>query len=194
MAIEHRTFFAGYNVEQWNEGPLKETPKTAYCLALDHGDAESWPEKLARFVALEQVDHVEALVVGAWWSDDYIDTSSVMEALVIHHQRLPNLQALFIGDVTYEECEISWIQQTDLSPLFMAYPRLQHFGVRGANDLNFGRVRHKTLKSFVLESGGTSGELVRQIATMDTPRLRDFELWTGSRFYGWDGTIGDLRP
>lgn len=194
MTSEHKTSFAGYTVEQWNEGPLKNIPTTAYRLALDPDDAESWPEKLSRFVALEQANQVEALVVGAWWTEDYIDTSSVVESLVIHHQRLPHLRVLFIGDVTYEECEISWIQQSDMSPLFMAYPRLQHFGVRGAEQLSFGRVQHSSLQSFTLESGGTSANLVRQIASMEVPQLIDFELWTGSRFYGWDGTLDDLRP
>jgi len=194
MTSEHKSFFDGYTIEPWNEGPLKNIPTTAYRLALDHQDAESWPEKLSRFVALEQANQVEALVVGAWWTEDYIDTSSVVEALVIHHQSLPHLRALFIGDVTYEECEISWIQQSDMSPLFMAYPRLLHFGVRGAEQLNFGRVQHQALRSFTLESGGTRAELVRQIASMEVPQLIDLELWTGSRFYGWDGTLDDLRP
>lgn len=194
MSIEHMPSFAGYTVVQWNAGPLENTSTSAYRLALDHGDPETWPEKLARFVALEQAKQVEVLVVGAWWSDDYIDTSSVVEALVMHHLRLPNLRALFIGDVTYEECEISWIQQSDMSPLFMAYPRLEHFGVRGAEQLNFGRVQHEHLRSFLLESGGMRVELVGQIASMHAPRLTDLELWTGSQFYGWDGTLEDLRP
>lgn len=194
MSIEHMPSFAGYTVVQWNDGPLENTATSAYRLALDHGDPETWPEKLARFVALVQAGQVEALIVGAWWSDDYIDTSSVVEALVMHHLRLPNLRALFVGDVTYEECEISWIQQSDMSPLFMAYPRLEHFGVRGAEQLNFGRVQHEYLRSFLLESGGMRAELAQQIASMHAPRLLDLELWTGSQFYGWDGTLDDLRP
>src|SRR5688500_13658499 len=161
MAVQHKSFFSGYTVEQWNERPLKKISTTAYRIVLDYDDAETWPEKLAHFVALDQAAQVEALIVGAWWPDDYIDTSTVMEALVNHHQRLPNLRAVFIGDVTYEECEISWIQQSDLSPLFMAYPRLQHFGVRGAEQLNLGRIQHEHLRSFLLESGGPRSELVR---------------------------------
>lgn len=194
LTSEHKSFFAGYPVKQWNDGSLRKPSLNAYRLALDHGDAETWPEKLSRFVALKQAKRVEALVVGSWWSEDYIDTSSVMEALVIHHQCLPNVRALFIGDVTDEECEVSWIQQTDMSPLFMAYPRLEHFGVRGTDQLNFGRVQHAALRSFTLESGGTRAELVRQVASMDAPQLTDLELWTGSNFYGWDGTLDDLRP
>lgn len=194
MAVQHKSSFASYTVDQWNDGDLVGMSTSAYRLGLDHGDEETWPEMLARFVALKQVNQVEALVVGAWWPDEYIDTSTVVEALVMVHQRLPNLRALFIGDVTYEECEISWIQQSDMSPLFMAYPHLQHFGVRGADQLNLGRIHHDHLRSFLVESGGMRAELVRQIADMRAPQLTDLELWTGSRFYGWDGTLDDLRP
>ena len=39
--------------------------------------------------------------------------------------RLPALEALFLGDITFEQQEISWIQQSDISPLFLAFPRLR---------------------------------------------------------------------
>jgi hypothetical protein len=112
----------------------------------------------------------------------------------MHHKRLPNLKALFIGDVTYDECEISWINQADMAPIFLAYPLLEHFGVRGTDGLSFGRLRHDHLRSFALESGGTPVDLVWDLIEADFPQLVDFELWTGSTSYGWDGDLEDLLP
>ena len=39
-----------------------------------------------------------------------------MEALVSARDKLPNARAIFLGDITMEG-EISWIEQTDVSPV-----------------------------------------------------------------------------
>src|SRR5215207_1921426 len=115
MAItEHKTSFAGYSLTQWNEGPLSPLVK-GYRLAVDFDEGESWLEKFSRFVSTPGIEQVEALVVGAWWNEDFqAQTASIVEALILHHQTLSHLRALFIADLTYEESEISWINQTDL--------------------------------------------------------------------------------
>ena len=58
-----------------------------------------------------------------------------MEALINARGRLTGLRGLFLGDIPYEDCEISWINQTDLTPLFAAFPRLEHFRSRGGEGL-----------------------------------------------------------
>lgn len=190
----HGESFAGYRSTEWNAGSIVSPERFAYRIAVDYRDPETWPEKLARFVASPKAAETQALLVGQWWSDDSEDSDEVVETLVMNHDRLPNLRALFIAEVTSEECEISWIQHGDLSPLFLAFPRLEHFGVRGDGGLQFGHLQHATLRSFVLESGGLRGEVVQELASAIMPELTDFELWTGSRHYGWRGTLDDLRP
>ncbi len=47
------------------------------------------------------------------------------------------LRAVFIGDLEMEEAEISWIEQSDVTPVLEAYPLLEEFGVRGGAGLRF---------------------------------------------------------
>ncbi|MFN8512832.1 MAG: hypothetical protein U0841_09645 [Chloroflexia bacterium] len=70
---------------------------------------------------------------------------------------MPRLTALFFGDIIVEESEISWIEQTDVSPLLAAFPQLEIFGVRGGNGLSFGQLRHDVLQTLIVETGGLSG-------------------------------------
>jgi hypothetical protein len=93
-----------------------------------------------------------------------------------------------------DENEISWIQQSDVSPLFKAYPGLEHFRVRGNEGLTLGPIRHEKLKSLVVETGGLSVSVLRDIAASSLPALEHLELWLGDEGYGWDGTVEDLRP
>lgn len=191
---EHKTSFAGYPLTEWNDGPLSLSIK-AYRLSVDFDDGEPWGEKFSRLVHSPHAEQIEVLVVGAWWNEDFrAQTATLVEALVLYHETLPHLRGLFLADVTFEESEISWINQTDLSPIFLAYPRLEHFGARGTDGLQFGHLQHEALQSFALESGGTPTPIIQQLVGAQLPALVDFELWTGSSGYGWNGTLDNLMP
>jgi hypothetical protein len=99
-----------------------------------------------------------------------------------------------LGDIISEECEISWIHQSDVSPLFGAYPALEHFCVRGAEGLSLGSPRHAHLKSLVIQSGGLPAAVVREVAAAGLPELEHLELWLGTADYGADATVEDLEP
>lgn len=191
---EHKRSFAGYALTEWNDEP-PSPPTKAYRLSVDFDGDELWTEKFVRLVKSPYADQIEGLVAGAWWNEDFqAQTARIVESLVLHHQKLPLLRALFLADVTFEESEISWINQTDLSPIFLAYPHLEHFGARGTDGLQFGRLQHDHLRSFALEAGGTPTAIIHQLAAAALPALVDFELWTGDSGYGWSGTLDDLQP
>ena len=121
-------------------------------------------------------------------------SAPVVEALVAARDRLPKLRAIFFGDIIGEECEISWIRQSDVSPLFTAYPQLEHFCVRGAEGLSLGSLKHGRLKSLIIQSGGLGANVVREVAAADLPELEHLELWLGEENYGGDATVADLTP
>ncbi|MFN8537746.1 MAG: hypothetical protein U0232_09760 [Thermomicrobiales bacterium] len=81
-----------------------------------------------------------------------------------------------------------------MSPLLAAYPRLEYFGVRGGNSLSFGELRHDALQTLIVESGGLSGAVVREVAGAELPALRHLALWLGTENYGADATLDDLAP
>src|SRR5262249_6135084 len=113
--------------------------------------------------------------------------------LIEARERLPSLRALFVGDIVYEECEISWIYQTDLTDLIAAFPGLEHFRARGGNDLGLRVFRHEKLKSLALEASNLRREIVGVVAACELPALEHLELWLGTDRYGADTGVSDLE-
>src|SRR5262249_41661166 len=105
---------------------------------------------------------------------------------------LASLTAVFVGEMTAEECEISWIKQTDITPLLEAYPALATLRVRGADGLALKPVRHAGLRHLAFESGGLPASVVQSVGECDLPGLEHLELWLGTDNYGGDATVADL--
>ena len=146
---------------------------------------------LESYAALETT----ALVIGAWQGDDQSKASDiVVEALVKAKDRLPKLAALFIGDITSEENEMSWINQSDLSPLFQAFPRLQLLRARGGEGLALATPEHNHLRALALETGGMDVSVIRSVCTSRFPNLEYLELWLGTEEYGANYAVADLQP
>jgi len=164
--------------------------QVAWRLSVGSGDTKDFDKRLRRF--LESVDPatVTALVVGRW--TDMYDSVPPIDALVAAAPRLVNLRALFLGDITAEECEISWIQQDDVTPLLTAFPRLEILRVRGGSQLELQPVRHEALRELAFETGGLPAEVVRAVGESELPALRHLELWLGSDEYDGDTEIEDL--
>lgn len=197
---EHATEFAGRPVEEWEPGTqLVDPAGIAYRVGLSYDESEggaSWEKKFEALLAEPGSGEVSALVVGVWGdlTEPLGSSRDVVAALAAAAGRLPSLRALFLGDIISEEHEISWIEQADVSPLFAAYPMLEHFHVRGGNGLRLGTFRHERLKSLVVESGGLDASVVRDITSSELPSLEHLELWLGDDNYGATAEIVDLAP
>ncbi|MEV6812139.1 STM4015 family protein [Micromonospora sp. NPDC051296] len=153
--------------------------------------SEGFRAGFERFVA-QAGPSVESLVVGAWGYAAF--NPAPIEQLCAAAERLPALRALFLGDMTFEECEISWMKVGDVSSLLTAYPALEVLRVRGGEDFRFSPVRHDRLRELAVESGGLSREFVGAVLESDLPALTDLELWLGTDDYGGDTTVADLAP
>src|SRR5688572_8070586 len=119
---ENVSEFAGLPVLDFDPQAGILYPHTiAYRLRLDYGDFDESKtniESIKRFLADPAIGQVQALLIGLWGYDYEKDSGEIVRMIAESSHRLPNLKALFLGDITYEECEISWIQQSDVSPLF----------------------------------------------------------------------------
>lgn len=132
---------AGLPVVDFEAGtPLLNAGQSAWRIEISYDEAEegeSWDGKFHSFLNDAGAAEVEALVVGNWGEVMSGDNStSVIEALVAAAERLARLKHLFIGDITGEECEISWINQSNVSELFDVYPNLQSLAIRGGQALS----------------------------------------------------------
>ncbi|MFJ8078455.1 STM4015 family protein [Streptomyces sp. NPDC096176] len=166
----------------------------AWRISVDsYESGEDWPDAFARFAAAVDTTQVRALIVGSW-SDAYDSgPGEVVAALLAAKERLPRLRGLFLADITFEECEISWINQGEVTPLLDGFPELEQFGVRGGQDLSFPAVKHERLRSLVVETGGLDVEVVRGIAASELPALEHLDIWLGTSWYGANADVSDLE-
>jgi hypothetical protein len=176
---------------------LSAAETTAYRVRIDwsaYDEGRQLSEVLASLLAEREVGRLRALVVGAWSFDSSRSSADIVEMLVASANVLGNLQALFLGDIIVEEQEISWIKQSDISPLFLALPELRVLRVRGGDGLEVGTIRHDRLRELAFETGGLPGHVIQAVATATLPQLERLELWLGEENYGYDGTLDMLEP
>jgi hypothetical protein len=194
MAIHHSddTFLGKPIVNYEPDVGIVDPIDTVYRLRVEYDDEMSILDLLASFANDDNASKVTSLIIGMW-DYDY-SSQAVVELLVTLRDRLPNLTAIFVGDIEDEENQISWIQQSDLSPLLNAYPHLEYLQVRGNDGLSFGSLKHERLKTPIVETGGLSVNRVREVCKAQLPQLEHLELWLGTEDYGGDATVEDLAP
>lgn len=177
--------------------PLQNVGQTAYRIRMDwdlHSDGVKFVDVLNKFLEDPSVDELKALIIGDWGgAGESNGIKPVVQALTDAKDKLANLEALFLGDMISEECEISWIHQDDLSPLWSAYPGLIELGVRGGEGLSLGSMTMPALKKLVIEAGGLPQSVVEEVASASLPELEHLELWLGTDEYGGDSSMEDVQ-
>jgi hypothetical protein len=195
---EHATEFAGKKVVEWEPdtpfNPANQVPRISVSWdAADEG--KRWLDIFTSFLETPHAAKTTALLIGDWGQTaSGSEAGPVVEALVSYRDRLPAIEAIFLGDIIAEESEISWINQTDVGPLFHAFPKLREFVVRGGTGLGFGTIHHPALEKLVIQTGGLDASVVRQILGSRLPQLTHLEIWLGSDNYGANTTVEDLAP
>ena len=195
------------NLEEWASFPVVDwaaeiTPlnaTTAYRIRTDWEATEPWLDRFALFLDQPGIESVTALVVGAWGEDmmNGNECAQIVEAIAGARDRLTALTALFFGDITGEEFEVSWIALADMTPLFPAYPKLKHFVVRGGmndnQDLTLGVLKHAHLQTLAVQTGGLNTSIIEEISVSELPMLEALQLYLGTEGYGGTVTPDDLH-
>ncbi|MEG1325427.1 MAG: STM4015 family protein, partial [Janthinobacterium sp.] len=188
------TTFHNKKVVQYDPDlPFDASPGIVYRLSLEYDDKRKMDELIAGFLAKADKGALEALIIGMWGDPYESGADEVMAALIAHAAELPNLRALFIGDMTYEECEISWIVQGSYKPLLDAFPLLQELRIRGGNELVIEPFAHQHLRRFTIEAGGLDQKIAEALAQSSMPQLEHLELWLGTDDYGFSGDVDLYR-
>jgi hypothetical protein len=192
---QHITTFAGRTVREFPpEGAVVDDP-ASIAWRIEDPDFEGgdiFAERLEQLTQQEWAGQVGALVIGEWGSA--YDTSAPMDLLVRAIAQLPSLEAIFLGEMTAEQCEISWINHTDVTTLLEVCPGLTTLTVRGASGLSLKSIRHESLRSLTFEAGGLPADVIRAVGDCDFPHLQHLELWLGTDNYGGDAVPEDLAP
>lgn len=184
--------FVGLRVVDYNP-EKKADPKVAYRFRTDWDEDNLIPH-LEHFLATDAAPQSTALVIGAWHGDEPdLGPEKVIGCLVKNKERLPNLAALYMGDIVSEENEMSWINQCDLSPILAAFPSLQLLRSRGGEGLALASPKHSNLRGLAMEAGGLDVSVLRSVSTSDFPNLEYLELWLGTDDYGGNSGVADLQ-
>ena len=192
----HLEKFANRQIVEFDsEVGIADPENIAYKLLSNYDSTVPITEKLTSLLQDSKASKLEALVIGEWGETCENDSSEIVNALVDAKDKLSNIKAIFIGDIESAECEISWIRQSDISPILRAYPQLEILQVRGGEGLQFNApVRHNNLQALVVETGGLNSQTVSQICNMSLPVLKHLELWLGTEEYGGDCSVINIKP
>ena len=178
-----------------SDGDIGDFSRVAPRVRCHYDDPNTLADHIDKLLAEPGAGAMRALVLGMWAENGEafeVTPREAIELLVANKQKLPNLEALFVGDIVCEENEISWIQNGDMSPIWSAFPNLREFGVRGGNGLRLGRINHGSLRKLVIQTGGLAAAIAREALEANTP-IEHFELWLGDEGYGLTTQIGDLN-
>lgn len=143
---------------------------------------------------VEACKAITSLIIGDWGAA-YEDTmDDAIPALIAASPILPNLKSLYIGEMSSEECEISWINQTNLGPILAAYPQIESFTIQGSTDLSLEPLHHDKLHTLTIICGGLPKSVLNEIYNAHLPELTTLTLYLGVENYGFDGSIEDILP
>jgi len=187
------TMFAGRPIKDFvKSGDVALSAKVCPRVRVSWDSGEECADVLSRLLDEPEIGAIEALVIGSWVSDDSEQApNEVIELLVSSADRLPNLNALFFGDFSGEENEVSWINQGDVSAFWSVFPKLEEFGARGGNGLRLGKINHGSLRKLVVETGGMPANLLHEALEANAP-IEHFEVWLGAEDYGASTSVADF--
>ncbi|OWA37071.1 hypothetical protein B9G55_03075 [Saccharibacillus sp. O16] len=158
----------------------------------DYEDGKNMVEMLEQLADKPEAAALSRLIIGDWGGSYENSSADVVAALVRLSTKFPALRSLFIGDMSYEECEVSWIIQSDLNPLFAAYPELTSLTIKGSTDLSLGQISHEKLEELIIICGGLGKGVLQSIAQAHLPALQKLELYIGVENYGFDATLEEV--
>jgi hypothetical protein len=202
---DYKTHFADKTIVNWEPGDPVPDPTTTmprFWSSRSRGEKEpSGIKDFEQFLTDPASSTIAGFVFGMPYNDTAEDyTEPIMKALIAYKDHFPHLTALFLGDITAEESEISWMGAGDVSALFTAYPHLEHFGIRACAStyieapLHLGILNLEHLKTLVVETGSMDRSVVQDVLRSRLPALEHLELWTGSEMYEANCTVEDFAP
>lgn len=135
------------------------------------------------------------LIIGCWgdaWDDG---CQTILDAIVADADKFSHIEKLFVGDMDYEECEVSWIIQGNYSKLWKAMPQLKGLTIKGSSELTLGEICHENLEELTIICGGLPKNVFEELQQAKLPNLKKLLLYIGIEDYGFDGdenTVKDL--
>ncbi len=141
-----------------------------------------------------ELPEVTELIIGCWGECYDNNVQPILDMMAENKEKFQHVEHLFVGDMEYDECEVSWIEQGDYSALWSALPHLKRLTIKGCNDgLRLGTIDHGELESLEIICGGLRKDVIEELAAANLPNLTRLNLYLGVEDYGFDGDIETIR-
>ncbi len=172
MEVNNKKFF--YDYEDYEDGK-----KNASTLA-------------AEILSDPELPKLNMITVGCWGESYDNPVQEILDVFVENKEKFSNIGYLFVGDMDYEECEVSWIEQGSYNALLKAWPQLKSLTIKGSQNLELGIMKHDNLESLKIICGGLPKSVLNDIRQSELPNLKELNLYIGVENYGFDGDIEDI--
>ena len=159
----------------------------------DYEDGKTAETMVGEILADPEFQNIDKLIIGDWGGAYEDSCQAVLDAIADNADKFSHITSLFVGDMDYEECEISWIMQGDYSRIWEAMPQLKEITVKGSTDLKLGKIKHSNLESLTIICGGLGSDVIKEIEEAELPELKKLLLYIGSDNYGFDGDADTVR-
>ena len=136
---------------------------------------------------------LQELVIGCWgecWDES---VQNLIDCIIDNKEKFRHIKSLFVGDMDFEECEVSWIIQADYSKLWDAMPQLEKLVIKGSTGLELGKIKHDSLQHLEIICGGIPKEVIESVQEAKLPSLETLLLYIGIEDYGFDGDISTIK-
>lgn len=160
----------------------------------DYEDGEKDAKTMIEdILADNELASLDELVIGCWGQSYENDVQPVLDGIVENKEKFAGVKHLFIGDMDFEECEVSWIEQGNYEKIWSALPQLEKLTIKGSMNLSLGEIQHENLKELEIICGGLPKGVLESIGAARLPSLVSLSLYIGIEDYGFDGDVEDIR-
>ena len=160
----------------------------------DYEDGEKGAHTMtADILADPDFPALEELLIGDWGDAWEESCQPILDGIVEHADQFSHIRKLFLADMDYEECEVSWIIQGNYSKIWAALPNLNSLTIKGSTDLELGEICHEGLEELTIICGGLGTEVITAIQNAKLPNLKKLLLYIGVEDYGFEGNADTVK-
>lgn len=167
--------------------------KQTYYYDYEEYDNGKGPETMIEeILAHEAFPELDELVIGDWGAWER-SCQPIIDGIIENKEKFSHIQKVFIGNMDYEACEVSWILQGNYSKLWVAMPQLKELTIKGSNELVLGEICHEELEALTIICGGLPVSVIQSIQNAKLPKLKKLLLFIGVEEYGFDGDENTIK-
>lgn len=172
---------------------MGKSKRYAYDYDQYDGDNKGAATMVEDILADPEFPELEELIIGSWGGAYEENCQPILDGIADHAEQFSHIEKLFVGDMDFEDCEVSWILQGDYKKIWKAMPQLKELTIKGSSELELGTICHEKLEALTIICGGLPEPVIKAIRKAELPSLKKLVLYIGVEDYGFDGTAEDIR-